>query len=115
MKELLELWAELEPDRCGYDYRDGFMVCINGHSVIVGDPNSGEIIERMPVQCAVQQAVEGHEWQWTKDLRYIRILDPKTFSMLAELDMVRFGSFIDALLSAYLQALRTTKQQEVTQ
>jgi len=105
MKELLEQWAELEPDKCSRNWPDN----LNDHAFVAG------------TQYAVQQAIEARGWIYTLGLdkygSYWTRIYRKSISV--DYDPVQLGfelsgkSVTAALLSAYLQAIKATKANEV--
>jgi hypothetical protein len=113
---LLELWSELEPERC--TYVSGFFT-IRGWSVSF-DTDATERLTQAEIQCAVQEAIENHGWNWfagrikIENAYYFkaRIAIPEAPPMLSkELNAyLSSDSAARALLSAYLQAMRTYRE-----
>ena len=57
---LLKEWSELEPEKCSYV---GGIFAIRGWTLT----HESEISERLvnsEIQCAVQEAIESHSWNW---------------------------------------------------
>jgi hypothetical protein len=115
MKELLERWAALEPERVkrrwdgclGVAYDDGGLV-LEERPGTYGSPEFHKFAG-IYVQAAVQEAIEAHEWDW--DLCFNHQQDsPRYCAIIGDLyngsTPGEWGSTpAEALLSAYLTAL----------
>jgi hypothetical protein len=114
MKELLERWSRLEPDRCRWgddSYREWYSALYDGddeEAWFDGKPN-------LPyLQAAVQEAITARGWAWEvgyytgRDPFYVGFVDASPQAHALE-DYKHHDSYGDnpalSLLAAYLQAL----------
>ncbi len=115
MKELLERWAELEPERCEI-VRDRFAFHCMKMSLLIAEFDSGnDMYADVLVQAATQQAIEaqgGWTWSLLKDTA-------GTYKARVWINDVVYHtansntSPAEALLTAYLAVLEAVKTEEV--
>jgi hypothetical protein len=117
MIDLMKEWAELEPERCEYydasdrvDFAVLFDFKMKGSEHYPGEEFKPRVVGQ--IQLAAQQAIEARGWDWQTgrhDGEYRATIwhggDDWTVSEGA--------SVAEALLSAYLQALRKRASVEV--
>lgn len=116
MKELLEKWAEIEPDPSTFNWDDS----IQWIEYPVEHVSLCPIVKS--IQIHVQQAIEARGWDWKMHSVDFKDGKPRTYfaTALYPRGEISLGSVTrqttspaEALLTAYLAALEAVKTEEV--
>lgn len=111
MRELLERWAKLEPERLlGYDTTIGVGFSVDRHAHTVIWKYGIRQIDRAVILAAVIEAIEARGWDWT--IEHCTTCGHKYtawLSVTAPGQDAGGDTPAEALLSAYLAAVEGTK------